>query len=127
MVYRRNTFHMFLFFPIATQLWSKVHKWIGINLVAEVELMEDNQKRLRQRLKRRVRKNFQCLIWLTMCWWVIWIGRNEKLFKDNWKEIDEMEVLAKDLSWEWFISKYKEHKEHCWLEWSCNPLVCISK
>jgi hypothetical protein len=46
------------------------------------------------------------LIWHSVIW-VIWISRNDRIFNNNVKEVDEMVEEIKMLSWNWSLNRLK--------------------
>jgi hypothetical protein len=65
------------------------------------------------------------LIWLSTIW-VLWKGKNDKIFKGSTYEVDDLVEEVKVLSWRWML--YRMNLPVClYYEWCWNPQFCLQR
>jgi hypothetical protein len=119
-----TTVHLFLHCEVALKIWRKMLDWLNINFITPHCLLAHFACWSESSNSRRMFKAF-CLIWHAVIW-SIWKERNARIFKDQFKNFDEVfdDIMA--LSWCWMLSRLKI-SSCLFYEWTWNPRDCLRR
>jgi hypothetical protein len=119
-----TTSHLFLHCEVALLIWRKVLNWLGINFITPQSLLVHFACWSGEVNSRYLRKAF----WLN--WhasiWMIWKERNARIFKNHFKNFDEVVEDIKAVSWCWSLSRLRI-ASCLFYEWCWNPRECIRR
>lgn len=117
-----TTSHLFLHCDVAWLFWRLVFDWLGINFMTPQNLYMHFACWSDEVNSRRIRKAFW-LIWHSAIW-TMWRERNARIFKNQFKHVDELVDEVKALSWCWALSRLRIAS--CFFyEWCWNPRDCL--
>ena len=120
----KTTNHLFLHCDVVSLIWRKVMDWLDVNFltphifVSQFACWSDSSN------SRLLFKAF-CLIWHAVVW-SVWKERNARIFKNQFKRVDEVFDDIKALSWCWALSRLRI--QSClFYEWTWNPRECLKR
>ena len=113
-----TTTHIFLHCEVASLIWRKVLNWLGVNFITPQNMFTHFACWNGEVNSRQLKKVFW-LIWHASIW-MIWKERNARIFKNQFKNFDEVVDDIKAVSWCWSLSRLRIVS--CLLyEWCWNP------
>lgn len=115
--------HLFLHCEVAAKIWRGVLNWLDMFITPQ-NLYVHFESWNGEATSKRLLKGFR-LIWHATIW-LIWKERNAKIFKNQFKEVDEIIDEIKVLSWFWVLSRLKI-ASCLFYEWSWNPRECLKR
>jgi len=110
--------HLFLHCEVAWSFWRLLLDWLGINFVTPQNLFTHFVCWSNGANSRRVKKAYW-LIWHAALW-SLWNERNARIFKNQFKNVDEVKALA----WCWALSRLSI-ASCLYYEWCWNPRECL--
>jgi hypothetical protein len=118
-----TTSHLFLHCEVTLLIWRKVLNWLDINFITPQNLLLHFACWNGEVISRNLRKAFM-LIWHATIW-MIWKERNSRIFKNQFKNFDEVFEDIKAVSWCWSLSRLRI-ASCLFYEW-WNPRECIKR
>jgi len=97
--------HLFLHCLVINQVWTSVMNWLEFNFVTHPNLFVHFACWSDMANSKKIRRGFW-LIWHAVVW-VIWRKRNDRIFNNKVKGVEEMVEDVKGMSWFWVLSKLK--------------------
>jgi hypothetical protein len=97
--------HLFLQCDFISKVWLKVLNWLQIMLVTPPNLFMHFLCWLNEVRPRKVGRGF-CLIWHTAIW-IIRTERNDCIFNNSIKKVNDLAENIKVLSWHWSLNRLK--------------------
>lgn len=123
-VEEESTNHLLLHCEVALKIWRKVMDWLEINFIIPHNLFTHFACWCASSNFRRFFKAF-CLIWNAVIW-SIWKERNARIFKNQFKSLDDVFEDIKALSWYWSLSRLRI-SPCLFYEWTWNPRECLRR
>lgn len=96
--------------------------WLEINFITPQTLFQHFECWSGEIGKKRLRKGYW-LAWHASVW-VIWEARNDRIFNNLTKILEEIVEDIKLVSWQWVLSRLKS-PPCLFYEWSWNPKECL--
>jgi len=90
--------HLFLQCRVTSRVWLEVMRWFQFNVITSPNLFFHINGWLGEMHLKKLKRG-AWLIWL-LAIWVIWKPRNDWIFNNRVKEVDEMVDEVKVLSWQ---------------------------
>lgn len=119
-----STLHLFLHSQVTCRVWLEVMRWLQFFLINSPNLFIHIDCWLGMWCKKKWRRG-AWLIWHSVIW-VIWNSRNDRIFNDKVKEVDEMVEEIKVLLWNWSLNRLKI-SSCLFYEWCWNPRECLGR
>ncbi|CAJ2675195.1 unnamed protein product [Trifolium pratense] len=117
-----SSVHLFLHCDFASCIWYEIFRWLGLVIVLPANLFQCFDSFIGAAVGKKCRKMFR-MIWHTIVW-LIWKNRNDVIFSNSSKEVNEVVDDIKQLSWRWSLSRSKINP--CmFYEWCMEPLYCF--
>lgn len=119
-----DTNHLFFSCDFSYHVWMTINRWTGA-----MGLMQNSGYnhflQFADVLKGKKHRRGRHIIWMAVVW-VLWLTRNDVIFKQQ--QVDLIDVVAKIkiFSWNWFVNRKGRHSGILYSEWCSNPLGCIS-
>ncbi|XP_057420852.1 uncharacterized protein LOC130714892 [Lotus japonicus] len=113
--------HLFSSCSCVSQVWSLVLNWLGLSFAAPASV-KDHFVQF-SHLWPSNKKAGLFTVWLAVIWQV-WMGRNEKIFKDGSFDPVSVFEMARLKAWEWLRYKTSSFL-HGTAEWVNEPLACL--
>jgi len=117
-----TTIHLFLHCEVASMFWRLLLDWLDVNFITPQNLFIHFACWSDEVNSRRVKKAFW-LIWHAALW-SIWKERNARIFKNQFKDVDEVVDEVKALTWCWALSRLRI-ASCLYYEWCWNPQECL--
>jgi len=95
--------HLFLHCRVISNIWRKIMDWLNFNFITPNNLFVHLECWSGEVRDKKMRKGVW-LIWHAIIW-VIWKGRNERIFNNLIKEEEELVEEIKVFSWRWVLSR----------------------
>jgi hypothetical protein len=118
-----NASHVFYECKLAAEVWQQVLKWLNISSALQNTALSNFLQFKGLIASGRVRTDRFSVIWYA-CIWILWKGRNEKIFKDKNGSLETWLEGIKLLSWKWLTCKLHGFKYN-FNHWSLNPMDCL--
>jgi hypothetical protein len=117
-----TTMHLFLHCEVAWLFWRLFFDWLGVNFITPQIFYMHFTCWSGEVNSRRLKKAFG-LIWHAAIW-TIWRERNARIFKNQFKNVDELVDEVKALSWCWALNRLRI-ASCLFYEWCWNPRECL--
>lgn len=116
--------HLFFNCAFSYNVWMAVNFWTG----AVGPLQNDGVNHFLQfagwvRGKRN--RKWRHVIWMAAVW-VLWITRNNIIFKDGTANLIDVVADIKILSWKWFTNRNGSNSGTLYSDWCFNPMECLT-
>jgi hypothetical protein len=119
-----TSLHLFLHCSVAARVWDMVARWLDFSFITPPTLFIHFLCWSDEAFSLKVRGGFW-LIWHAIIW-VLWNVRNDRIFSNRAKDVDEIVEEVKVLSWKWSLSRLRN--DSClYYEWCWNPKDCIRR
>jgi len=104
------------------KVWDGVMSWLGFRMVIPPNLL------IQWECWEGVTSNKKAQKGLRMIWhmvvWSLWRTRNDRIFNNAWREVEELVEDIKVLSWRWLLNR--TCASAClFYEWHWNPKECL--
>jgi len=119
-----STSHLFLHCEVVLLIWCKVLDWLGINFITPQNLLVHFACWSREVNSRKLRRAF-VLIWHASIWMIL-KERNDIIFKNQFKSVDEVLDDIKAVFWCWCLSRLRI-ASCLFYEWCWNLRECIGR
>lgn len=100
-----TSLHLFLHCDLhcdfAYRVWTKILGWLGVQFITPRNLFYHLECWFEAARDKRLRKGFW-LIWHATIW-EVWRVRNDKIFNEVTKRVDEVVEEIQVLAWKWFL------------------------
>jgi len=114
--------HLMLHCTYAMKVWDGVMRWLGFNVVIPPNLFSlwecwdgvSNNKKIRKGLR---------MIWHAVVW-SLWRARNDRIFNNSFREMEELVEDIKVLSWRWCLNRMCS-PACLFYEWHWEPKQCL--
>lgn len=116
--------HLFLHCEVSSLIWRRILNWLEINFITPNDLFVQFECWTNEVVSRRHRKGF-LLIWHATIW-SIWKERNDRIFNNKEKGVEEIVDEIKAVSWVWMLSRLKI-ASFLFYEWTWNPRECLNR
>jgi hypothetical protein len=117
-----TTTHLFLHCDLTCLLWRLVFDWLGVNFITPQNLYM-HLSCWSDEVNSRWLKKALWLIWHATIW-TMWKERNARIFKNQFKNVDELVDEVKTLSWVWALDRLRI-VSCLFYEWCWNPRDCL--
>jgi len=115
--------HLFISCGFCGTLWFKVQSWLGVSGPDPFNVSDHFFQFTHSAGGRRPKRYFMQLVWL-LCAWIIWNGRNQRLFNNIGSSIDQLLDKVKRYSLWWLKANNVLFVFGFHLWWS-SPLACL--
>jgi len=116
--------HLFLHCNVAWGVWARLMVWVDCHFPTPPNLFV-HWKCWSGRSSNKNTLRGLWLIWHTTIW-ILWKARNDKIFKDITREVDELVEEIKVLSWRWMLERM--NIPVClYYEWCWDPINCLGR
>ncbi|XP_022041328.1 uncharacterized protein LOC110943906 [Helianthus annuus] len=112
--YPENADHLLIHCYVASNIWQKVAEWCNISPIFAFNFRELLESSNINGLKKSKKKALYAII-LTTCW-IIWKGRNDKIFRGKKVNYEELLSEIKAQSHLWITNRAKEITKD-WGKW----------
>lgn len=115
--------HLFLHCTLFCSLWQPVRSWIDISGVDPQNIHDHFTQFIHYRGHSRTCRSFLQLVWL-FCIWLVWTGRNNKLFNNIQTPILQILEKVKHNSY-WLLKANNTTFLFGSQRWWSDPLLCL--
>jgi hypothetical protein len=116
--------HLFLHCEVTARIWCGVSNWLELNFITPPNLFVHFECWNSEVTSKRIKKG-AWMIWHATIW-TIWKERNERIFNEQRKEVDELVEDIKVVSWFWALSRLRI-ASFLFYEWTWNPRECLNR
>jgi hypothetical protein len=116
--------HLFLHCDVSALIWRGVLNWLEFNFITPPNIFNHFKCWNGEANSKRIKKGVW-LIWHATIW-SIWRERNERIFNNQTKGVDEIVDDIKAVSWFWALSRLKI-ASFLFYEWTWNPKECLNR
>lgn len=114
----------FLHCEVTSRIWRGVLNWIEFNFITPPNLFLHFECWNSEATSKRLKKG-AWLIWHTTIW-LIWKERNERIFNNHRKDVEEIVDEIKAVTWFWALSRLRI-ASFLFYEWTWNPRECLNR
>jgi hypothetical protein len=116
--------HIFLHCDVASLVWARVMRWFDCSFLIPPNLFVLWDCWSEGGSANKATKGLW-LVWHTTIW-VLWVKRNDLIFKGINYVVEEVIEEIKVLSWRWMLDR--SSTPSCFFyEWSWNPRLCLER
>jgi hypothetical protein len=116
--------HLFLHCPTAMKVWDEVMCWLGLLFLTPPNLFVMWDCWDGAFSHKKIRKGVG-MIWHAVVW-SIWRARNDIIFNNLTRDVEEVVEEIKVMSWRWGLSRL-ETTACLFYEWQWNPIECLRR
>jgi len=116
--------HLFLHCEVTSMIWWGVLNWLEFNFIIPPNLFVHFECWNSEASSKRLKKG-AWLIWHATLW-LIWKERNEMIFNNQRKKVEEIVDEIKAVSWFWALSRLKI-ASFLFYEWTWNLRECLNR
>jgi len=98
-----SAIHLFLHCPVAMKVWDDVMYWLGFMFLTPPNLFVMWDCWVGVFSNKKIRKGVR-LIWHAVVW-TLWKTRNDRIFNNLTRDVEEVVEKVKVLSWRWGLSR----------------------
>lgn len=118
-----NHSHLFFTCEFAYRVWMAVNLWSG-TMGPMFNHGINHFLEFAGTIKGRARRRSRHIIWMATVW-VLWITRNNVIFRSASADVIDVVANIKALSWNWFVNRGGKNRGLLYSDWCSNPLGCI--
>ncbi|XP_058726814.1 uncharacterized protein LOC131598205 [Vicia villosa] len=118
-----NASHIFFECSFPMQVWASVLRWLNIHTAMHNNAIENYHQFKGLCGMGRMQAEKFCVIWFA-CIWILWNGRNEKVFRDSSRSAEQMSEEIKIIIWKWLKCKVKGFN-YSLNHWITNLAACL--
>jgi len=108
--------HLFLHCNVSALIWCGVLNWLEFNFITPPNIFTHFECWNGEANSKRIKKGA----------WLIWKERNERIFNNQRKEVEEIVDEIKAVSWFWVLSRLKI-ASFLFYKWTWNPKECLNR
>jgi hypothetical protein len=117
-----SSLHLFLHCNMAHVIWYDIFRWLGVVIVMPNNVFTLFECLCGAAKNIKVRKGYM-LVWHATLW-IIWLARNNRIFKEVIKNSADLVEEIKVMTWRWGSERL--HTAPClFYEWSWDPGICF--
>lgn len=119
-----SAIHLFIHCEFVAKLWVMVLNWVNLNFITPPSLTTHLDCWFNEVSSKKMRKGL-LLIWHATIL-IIWLERNDRIFKGAKKDVGEIFDAVKTLSWCWCRNRL-EIGAFMFFKWCWNSRDCLSR
>ncbi|XP_022003819.1 uncharacterized protein LOC110901290 [Helianthus annuus] len=116
-----SSIHIFTACELSCGFWTAIGSWCKLGPIFAFDI-KDLLLLPAEKTSKESKKIIQGIVMVSMC--VIWVARNEKIFRSKDVKIGELVAKVKSLSFLWLKSRSR-YKQLVWKDWTIFPLYMM--